>query len=324
MSLLRRAIDAVSSIMRTRSNPLRMLDQLPPEVLSLVLSQLLPQDMMVQKCSRRWRDADLDVSYWKQLFLNTFALDQRDATPTTKRGRKAAKARSRVWRDRYERAWRFRLEPGTCALGLQLERPLSAYEPRSFGPDAIPAYHQNGLLDVGVLTVRDIKGKNKELRYYVHSEGVAWGPEDVDVDVWLDLGGPWGPGEDDGRDEYSIHEGIMKGCVVYASSSAAALYDPTRPAVGRRGVRVGSPLRHLLEAFGLSLDDVISMHDTRRGSRFRLRGVDNFDFGLGSSDDRYSAEEQWEPIPHAPEVPTATREEKLNWPLQTIQIWSGR
>ena len=32
----------------------RILDELPPEVLSLVLSQLLPQDMMVQKCSRRW------------------------------------------------------------------------------------------------------------------------------------------------------------------------------------------------------------------------------------------------------------------------------
>ena len=115
----------------------------------------------------------------------------------------------------------------------------------------------------------------------------------------------------------------MKGCVVYASSSAAALYDPTRPAVGRRGVRVGSPLRHLLEAFGLSLDDVISIGDSRCGWRFRLRGVNNFDFGLGSSDDRYSAEDQWEPIPHAPEVPTATREEKLNWPLQTIQIWSA-
>ena len=216
------------------------------------------------------------------------------------------------------------MEPGKCALGLQLERPLSAYEPRSFGPDVIPAYHQNGLLDAGVLTVRDIKGKNKKLSYYVHSEGVDWGPEDVDVDIWLDLGGPWGPGEDDGRDEYDIFEGILKGCVVYESSSAAALYDPTLPAVGRRGVRVGSPLRHLLEAFGLSLDDVISMHDSRCGSRFRLRGVDNFDFGLGSSDDRYSAEDQWEPIPHAPEVPTATREEKLNWPLQTIQIWSGR
>ena len=183
MSLLRRAIDAVSSIMRTRSNPLRMLDQLPPEVLSLVLSQLLPQDMMVQKCSRRWRDADLDASYWKPLFLNTFALDQRDATPTTKRGRKAAKARSRVWRDRYERAWRFRLEPGTCALGLQLERPFLVYEPRSLGPDVIPEYWAGDPIDVGVLTVRDIKGKNKELRYYVHSEGVAWGPEDVDVDV---------------------------------------------------------------------------------------------------------------------------------------------
>ena len=303
--------------MRTRSNPLRMLDQLPPEVLGLVLSQLLPQDMMVQKCSRRWRDADLDVSYWKQLFLNTFALDQRDATPTTKRGRKAAKARSRVWRDRYERAWRFRLEPGKCALGLQLERPLSAYEPRSFGPDVIPAYHQNGLLDAGVLTVRDIKGKNKKLSYYVHSEGVDWGPEDVDVDIWLEHR------EDEDEDEdYYLHEGILDGCVVNVSSSAVALYDPTRPAVGRRGIRVGSPLRHLLEAFGLSLDDVISACDSRRGSRFRLRGVDNFDFGLGRRNGE-SAEDQWEPIPNYPEL-LATREDKLNWPLQTIHIWSGR
>ena len=320
MSLLRRALDAVSGMIRTRRNPLRMLDNLPPELLSQVLSHLKPQEMLVfSTSSRRWCGTDYDVLYWKPAFLNAFALDPREAAQRPTRGRKARS----LWRDRYERAWRFRLEPGKCALGLQLERPLSAYEPRSFGPDVLPEYWASDPIDVGALTVRDIKGKNKKLRYYVHSEGVAWGPEDVDVDIWLDLGGPWGPGEDDGRDEYSIHEGIMKGCVVYASSSAAALYDPTRPAVGRRGVRVGSPLRHLLEAFGLSLDDVISMHDTRRGSRFRLRGVDNFDFGLGSSDDRYSAEDQWEPIPHAPEVPTATREEKLNWPLQTIQIWSA-
>ena len=294
----------------------RILDDLPPEVLSLVLSQLMPQDMMVQKCSRRWRDADLDVSYWKQLFLNTFALDQRDATPTTKRGRKAAKARSRVWRDRYERAWRFRLEPGKCALGLQLERPLLAYEPRSFGPDEIPEYWASDPIDVGALTVRDIKGKNKELRYYVHSEGVDWGPEDVDVDIWLEH-----PEDEDEDEDYYLHEGILDGCVVNVSSSAAALYDPTRPAVGRRGVRVGSPLRHLLEAFGLSLDDVISMCDSRRGSQFGLRGVDKFRFGLGPRNGD-SAEDQWEPIPRYPEL-LATREEKLNWPLQTIQIWSA-
>ena len=206
-------------------------------------------------------------------------------------------------------------------LGLQLERPLSTYEPRSFGPDEIPEYWASDPIDVGALTVRDIKGKNKELRYYVHSEGVAWGPEDVDVDIWLDLGGPWGPGEDDGRDEYDIFEGILDGCVVNVSSSAAALYDPTRPAVGRRGIRVGSPLRHLLEAFGLSLDDVISMCDSRRGSQFGLRGVDKFRFGLGPRNGD-SAEDQWEPIPNHPEL-LATREEKLNWPLQTIQIWSA-
>ena len=301
-------------MMRTRSNPLRMLDNLPPELLSQVLSHLKPQEMLVfSTSSRRWCGTDYDVLYWKPAFLNAFALDPRDAAQRPTRGRKARS----LWRDRYERAWRFRLEPGKCALGLQLERPLSVYEPRSFGPDVIPAYHQNGLLDAGVLTVRDIKGKNKKLSYYVHSEGVDWGPEDVDVDIWLEH-----PEDEDEDEDYYLHEGILDGCVVNVSSSAAALYDPTRPAVGRRGIRVGSPLRHLLEAFGLSLDDVISMHDTRRGSRFRLRGVDNFDFGLGSSDDRYSAEDQWEPIPNHPEL-LATREDKLNWPLQTIQIWSA-
>ena len=319
MSLLRRALDAVSGMIRTRRNPLRMLDNLPPELLSQVLSHLKPQEMLVfSTSSRRWCGTDYDVLYWKPAFLNAFALDPQESARRPTRGRKARS----LWRDRYERAWRFRLEPGKCALGLQLERPLSVYEPRSFGPDVIPAYHQNGLLDAGVLTVRDIKGKNKKLSYYVHSEGVDWGPEDVDVDVWLDLGGPWGPGEDDGRDEYSIHEGIMKGFVVNVSSSAAALYDPTRPAVGRRGIRVGSPLRHLLEAFGLSLDDVISMCDSRRGSQFGLRGVDKFRFGLGPRNGE-SAEDQWEPLPNYPEL-LATREDKLNWPLQTIQIWSGR
>ena len=170
MSLLRIALDAVSGMIRTRRNPLRMLDNLPPELLSQVLSHLKPQEMLVfSTSSRRWCGTDYDNLYWKPAFLNAFALDPREAAQRPTRGRKARS----LWRDRYERAWRFRLEPGTCALGLQLERPLSAYEPRSFGPDAIPAYHQNGLLDVGVLIVRDIKGKNKELRYYVHSDTSA-------------------------------------------------------------------------------------------------------------------------------------------------------
>ena len=214
MSLLRRALDAVSGMIRTRRNPLRMLDNLPPELLSQVLSHLKPQEMRVfSTSSRRWCGTDYELLYWKPAFLNAFALDPREAAQGPTRGRKARS----LWRDRYERAWRFRLEPGKCALGLQLERPLSAYEPRSFGPDVLPEYWASDPIDVGALTVRDIKGKNKKLRYYVHSEGVAWGPEDVDVGIWLDLGGPWGPGEDDGRDEYSIHEGIMKGCVVYES-----------------------------------------------------------------------------------------------------------
>ena len=333
MSLLRRAIDAVSSIMRTRSNRLRMLDQLPPEVLSLVLSQLLPQDMMVQKCSRRWRDADLDVSYWKQLFLNTFALDQRDATPTTKRGRKAAKAPSREWRDRYERAWRLRVdvsrEPGTGALGLHLGRFLSSYDHRVRPTNIFHATDGQG-----VLSVPDVRGKELELRYYIHDEGIPVGAFEVDVDVWVhpddyvddDV-------DDDAEDPVSeeyrwIDAGILKGLVVY--NPLGTLYDPERPAVGRRGVRVGSPLRHLLEAYGVDLEDVEAYGDSRCGSLMGLRGV-NIQFGLADTDE-YTLWDQWEELldgavtifrhgepDQQREVP---RETLLNWPLQSLQVWS--
>ena len=301
-------------MMRTRSNPLRMLDKLPPELLGQVLSHLKPQEMRVfSTSSRRWCGTDYELLYWKPAFLNAFALDPREAAQGPTRGRKARS----LWRDRYERAWRFRLEPGKCALGLQLERPLSAYEPRSFGPDVIPAYHQNGLLDAGVLTVREIKGKNKKLSYYVHSEGVDWGPEDVDVDIWLEH-----PEDEDEDEDYYLHEGILDGCVVYVSSSAAALYDPTRPAVGRRGIRVGSPLRHLLEAYGLDLSDIEPHGDSRCGSLFGFRSAlelwaaRSLTFGLADSDE-YTLWDQWEVM--LDEVP---RETLLNWPLQSLQVWA--
>ena len=96
-------------MMRTRSNPLRMLDKLPPELLGQVLSHLKPQEMRVfSTSSRRWCGTDYELLYWKPAFLNAFALDPREAAQGPTRGRKARS----LWRDRYERAWRFRLEPG--------------------------------------------------------------------------------------------------------------------------------------------------------------------------------------------------------------------
>ena len=295
----------------------RILDQLPPELLSLVLSQLLPQDMMVQKCSRRWRDADLDASYWKQLFLNTFALDQQDAMPTTKRGRKAAKARSREWRDRYERAWRLRVdvsrELGSGALGLHLGRPLSSYPHR-----VVPTQVFHAIDGQGVLSVPDVRGKELELRYYIHEEAIDVGAFEVDVDTWL-----YAPEEED-----SEENDLLRGLVVY--NRLGTLYDPERPAVGRRGIRVRSPLRHLLEAYGVGLEDVEPYGDSRCGSQFGLRSV-NIQFGLADSDE-YTLWDQWEELldgavtifrhgepPQQHEVP---RETLLNWPLQSLQVWS--
>ena len=309
----------------------RILDQLPPEVLSLVLSQLLPQDMMVQKCSRRWRDADLDVSYWKQLFLNTFG----EAAQTTKR----RKARSREWRDRYERAWRLRVEPrtsgrgGTCALGLHLGQLLSSYDHR-----VRPTNIFHAIDGQGVLSVPDIRGKELELRYYIHDEGIPVGAFEVDVDVWVHPDPYVHPDDDvdddaedpDSDTEYRwIDAGILKGLVVY--NPLGTLYDPEHPAVGRRGIRVGSPLRWLLEAYGLDLEDVDPYGDSRMGSQFGLRSVRYIQFGLADSDE-YTLWDQWEELldgavtiyrhgedDEEREVP---RETLLNWPLQSLQVWS--
>ena len=291
----------------------RILDELPPEVLSLVLSQLLPQDMMVPRCSRRWRDKDLDVTYWKPLFLNTFALDQRDATPTTKRGRKAAKARSREWRDRYERAWMFRVQPRTGALGLRIGRALSSYPHR-----VVPTRIYHAIDGQGVLSVPDVRGEERELRYYIHEEAIDVGAFEVDVDTWL-----YAPHEED-----SDINDLLRGLVIYCP--LGILYDPARPAVGRRGIRVGSPLRHLLEAYGVGLEDVDPYGDSRCGSQFGLRSVRYIQFGLADSDE-YTLWDQWEELmdgsvtiyggepPQQREVP---RETLLNWPIQSLQVWA--
>ena len=316
-----------SNTMRTRSmcKP-RILDDLPPEVLSLVLSQLLPQDMLVQRCSRRWRDADLDASYWKPLFLNTFG--EAAQTTTTKR----RKAPSSEWRDRYERAWRLRVdvscEPGTGALGLHLGRFVSSYDHR-----VRPTNVFHAIDGQGVLSVPDVRGKELELRYYIHDEGIPVGAFEVDLDIWLHPD-PDPEGYDDAPEATSdtesrwIDAGILKGLVVY--NPLGILYDPARPAVGRRGIRVGSPLRHLLEAYGVDLEDVDAYGDSRCGSQFGLRSVRYIQFGLADSDE-YTLWDQWEELmdgsvtiyggepPQQREVP---RETLLNWPLQSLQVWS--
>ena len=301
--------------MKTRSmRKKRILDELPPELLSLVLSQLLPQDMLVQRCSRRWRDKDLDASYWKPLFLNTFG--EAAQTTTTKRRRE--------WRDRYERAWRLRVdvsrEPGTGALSLHLGRFLSSYDHR-----VRPTNVFHAIDGQGVLSVPDVR-EELELRYYIHDEGIPVGAFEVDVDVWLH---PDPEDSYDDDDQRWIDAGILKGLVVY--NPLGTLYDPERPAVGRRGIRVGSPLRHLLEAYGVDLEDVDPYGDSRCGSQFGLRSVRYIQFGLADSDD-YTLWDQWEELldgtvtmfrhgepPQQREVP---RETLLNWPLQSLQVWS--
>ena len=327
-----------STKMRTRSNRLRLLDTLPSELLIHVLSHLQPQEMQAPRCSRGWRDMDLDELYWKPVFLNTFALDPRDAVQAARTNDSQPASREReallagrplavqaprpasrqlhadVWRDRYERAWVWRCEPGRCAMGLILGESYERYDPRDFKPT--PDYYAGTAIEVGVLSVRGVRGRERVLRYYVHEEAVDWGPEETDVDIWF-------------RDVVDYGSDTrLSGVVVYSQDST--LYDSARPEVGRLGVRVGSPLRLLLEAYGLDLDDVEPYGDCRggsdvTGSLFGLNGVDGLKIGLADSDEDDPRGEfclfmEWPGCnPEGDEVP---REMALDWPIQTIQTWT--
>ena len=220
-------------------------------------------------------------------------------------------------------------EPGTGALGLHLGRFLSSYDHR-----VRPTNVFHAIDGQGVLSVPDVR-EELELRYYIHDEGIPVGAFEVDVDVWVhpddyvddDV-------DDDAEDPVSeeyrwIDAGILKGLVV--SNPLGTLYDPEHPAVGRRGIRVGSPLRHLLEAYGVGLEEVDPYGDSRCGSQFGLRSVRYIQFGLADSNE-YTLWDQWEELldgavtifrhgepPQQQEVP---RETLLNWPLKSLQVWS--
>ena len=212
-------------------------------------------------------------------------------------------------------------EPGTGALGLHLGRFVSSYDHR-----VRPTNIFHAIDGQGVLSVPDVRGKELELRYYIHDEGIPVGAFEVDVDVWLH---PDPEDSYDDDDQRWIDAGILKGLVVY--NPLGTLYDPERPAVGRRGIRVGSPLRHLLEAYGVGLEDVDPYGDSRCGSQFGLRSVRYIQFGLADSDE-YTLWDQWEELldgavtiyrhgedDEEREVP---RETLLNWPIQSLQVWA--
>ena len=94
------------------------------------------------------------------------------------------------------------------------------------------------------------------------------------------------------------------------------LYDPERPAVGRRRIGPGSTIRELLDAYGFSVE---RMHQVRSGwhlrragrfyePAFELRGVEGLVFSVDCEDQFDDIFEDFEP------------EELLSQRLYTIQV----
>lgn len=111
---------------------MRSLREELPEVLGVVFEYLRPASgLALMECSRRWRDKSRsDIAFWEVLwkawFLSTFGhLGTRHAA-----GTEQYEAQPRVWRNRYERKWRLRLEAGKRAMGLEIGRSVTDYDPR--------------------------------------------------------------------------------------------------------------------------------------------------------------------------------------------------
>ena len=102
----------------------------------------------------------------------------------------------------------------------------------------------------------------RQLRYFVEESRSEEGPDraEIDVSVWL-------------SDEGDIGH-------ICVHTSDGVLHDPERPEVGRRRIRVGSPVSELLQAYGLGADDVIYLPSDRFGPTFVLRGVQGLRFGV--------------------------------------------
>lgn len=289
---------------------MRSLREELPELLGVVFEYLRPASgLALMECSRRWRDKSRsDIAFWEVLwkawFLSTFGhLD----------GTEGYEAQPHVWRNRYEHKWRFRLEAGKRAMGLEIGRSITDYDLRSVfldeQIDRIPvdfSYEIDGEYHTfpreGVLAVEDVGGNASELFYcwlYDHHTDEYDGhacPNDLDVNLQA-VHALYSRG--DSRYVHPASTDIaLGGITVYSevrsgsNLSSRYLYDPERPAVGRRRVGPGSTLRELLDAYGFSVERVHQIRSgihLRRAGRFHepafeLRGVDGLVFCLDCDD----------------------------------------
>lgn len=350
-----------------------------PELLGVVFEYLRPPSgLALMTCSRRWRDkSDRDVAFsnlvWRTWYESTFG--PRD-TPVGD-GKMRIPPRRHVWRDCYEGSWRFRLEAGTRAMGLEIGRPITDYDPRRTrvplgvrggmerrnsrllahaGPDqnvsefrygpfpedseanvdltsiarsdwktrwrVADAKVSDGMYSFpleGVLDVKDVGGDGSDLFYCWLSSEMHWyeGAENVDVDV-QDVVSRYTPLDSRYR-EASADNITLASIRVYSRSGSNLmryLYDPERPAVGRRRIGPGSTIRELLDAYGFSVEH---MHQVRSGwhlrragrfyePAFELRGVEGLVFSVDCEDQFDDIFEDFEP------------EELLSQRLYTIQV----
>ena len=122
----------------------------------------------------------------------------------------------------------------------------------------------------GLLTVLDYCSITRQLRYFVQNadltirDGPDYGETDVDLSFFPN----------------NFPDAMCFVSSVVVHSSDGILFDPARPEVNRRRIRVGSSVRDLREGYGLATSDIEFCGWGRLGPVFVLSGVRGIEFGL--------------------------------------------
>ena len=183
------------------------------------------------------------------------------------------------WRKVFRRTSLLRIEPGVRCLGVRLGRQMKEVVIRESEGE------KPGIIQVDERTAAALTDGSSLVPL---STSVAERAAEFSTVVqlrYLNLGDIEGGMSADDNDQHIVlHQtdydetpnGLIYGAWSYTSESI--LFDPTRPRLSRQGFRPGSPLRDLLNGYGLplNLDSIDEIGEDMIGPTFRLIDLRKF------------------------------------------------
>ena len=190
-----------------------------------------------------------------------------------------APANTTHWRKLFRRTSVLRIEPGVRCLGVRLGRQMKEVVIRESEGET------SGLIQVDERTAAALTDGSSLVPL---STSVAERAAEFSTVVqlrYLNLGDIEGGMSADANDQHIVlhqtdYDTTLNGliCGAYSYTSESILFDPTRPRLSRQGFRPGSPLRDLLNGYGLplNLDSIDEIGTDMIGPTFGLIDLRKF------------------------------------------------